>query len=289
MAARKKDWAKAYLRRSTGKQEASLWTQLEWAIEKALELGVRLDASLADLEYMLAHGLDRYKDIYLDDGITGSDLQRPGFAAFRAAAMADERVSHLLVHMADRFARPEMAHQAMQMEVELLYAGLTVVFSNRVSQLRVRGRNYFGEDVLILYAYTESGEFLNKLAVRMVEVLTKLARDGYWPGGRPPYGFIRILVDALGKEICEMEDGTSIRREGCHTRIKPKDMAKIAVWLRYPVPVPRQELGRQAHRLPLERTRHPLPGRGAGADGQRGQAQGERQVESRHGPVADPQ
>jgi hypothetical protein len=77
---------------------------------------------------MLAHGHNQYKDILGDDGITGADLERPGFSSFRNGALSDQNVSHLFIHMADRFARPEQATAAVVMEEELLYAGLTIVF-----------------------------------------------------------------------------------------------------------------------------------------------------------------
>lgn len=217
--------------RSSGKQEASLPQQLKWTKEKARELKLSFTATLADLEYMLAHGLHAHKGMYLDDAITGADLDRPGYVQIRRDAMRGPEPSHILIYMPDRFARPDKAYQAMQAEVELLYAGLTLVFSTRVSLPRQSGLNYFADDISILYSYTESGEYLNKLAVRMVAVLKDVAEKGYWAGGRPPYGFMRVLVDANGNELCEMEHGTSIRREGCHTRIKPKDMEKIAIWI----------------------------------------------------------
>lgn len=47
--------ARIYLRRSDGKQEESLEQQLEWAIGRARQLGVTLDASAADLGHMRAH------------------------------------------------------------------------------------------------------------------------------------------------------------------------------------------------------------------------------------------
>src|SRR5262245_23336273 len=67
-----------YLRRSTDKQEISLGKQLEWAISAARQHGVTLNASPADLAHMQAFRLHSYQDIRLDDGITGSDLTRPG-------------------------------------------------------------------------------------------------------------------------------------------------------------------------------------------------------------------
>ena len=115
----------AYFRRSTGKQEASLPRQHAWAVAKARELGLIFTATLADLEYMLAHGLHAYKGMFLDDGITGADLDRPGFVQIRRQAMLGSGPSHILIYLPDPFARPEKTYQAMTAEVDLLYAGLT--------------------------------------------------------------------------------------------------------------------------------------------------------------------
>jgi DNA invertase Pin-like site-specific DNA recombinase len=122
----------AYFRRSTGKQEASLPQQHAWVVAKARELGLSFTATLSDLEYMLANGLHAHKGMFLDDGITGADLDRPGFVQIRRQAILGPGPSHILIYMPDRFARPDKAYQAMQAEVELLYADITVVFSGRV-------------------------------------------------------------------------------------------------------------------------------------------------------------
>ena len=53
MASRTPNEARVYLRRSTGKQESSMYAQLEWAVAEAPRHGVRLDATRADLEHML--------------------------------------------------------------------------------------------------------------------------------------------------------------------------------------------------------------------------------------------
>jgi DNA invertase Pin-like site-specific DNA recombinase len=231
MTARLKNEGSIYLRRSRTRQETGIHEQLKWGIAEAKKYGVRLDAAPEDLDSMVAHGLQHYKSIYLDDGITGSDLTRPGFVAFRRDALANPRISHFFVHISDRFARPEQAVQAMQMEIELLLAGITFVFENRVSEPRERGLHYFERDILLLYEYTQNGEFLTKLATRVVQTQMHLARQGFRTGGNAPYGFIRVLVDATGQEIMELPSGTTVRREGCHVVIKPHDPAKIQMWL----------------------------------------------------------
>ena len=102
MAARPKNQSLVYLRRSTSRQEASLETQLQWAIAEATRLDVVLEAVPADLERMRAGRLHAYRDIRLDDGITGADLRRPGFLALRRDAVADPAISHVFIHRRDR-------------------------------------------------------------------------------------------------------------------------------------------------------------------------------------------
>ncbi|MFY9586514.1 MAG: recombinase zinc beta ribbon domain-containing protein [Actinomycetota bacterium] len=231
MAPRIKNEGRTYVRRSTTRQETGIHEQLAWTITEAARLGVRLDAAASDLDYMLTHGMQRHKGIYLDDGISGSDWNRPGFVAFRRDALTNPRISHLFVHLSDRFSRPEQAVQAMQMEIELLLAGLTIVFHNRISEPRERGLHYFEKDILLLYEYTQNGEFLSKLATRIIQTQVHLARDGFRTGGAAPYGFIRVLVDAHGQEVQELPTGTTMRRDGCHVVLKPNDPAKIQTWL----------------------------------------------------------
>lgn len=117
------------------------------------------------------------------------------------------------------------------MELELLLAGLTIVFSNRTSEPRDRGVYHFDRDILLLHEYTQNGEFPNKLALRVLQTQARLARQGYRTGGRAPYGFIRVLVDAQGVEVQELPVGTTARREGCHVVLKPHDPVKISTWL----------------------------------------------------------
>ena len=233
MTVRRKNEGRVYLRRSTTKQAMGIHDQLRWAIREAAQRGITLDASLADLEHMLLRGLKSYKHIYLDDGVSGSDLTRRGFLAFRGEALGNHAVSHVFVHMSDRFARPDQSLQAMQLEHELLYAGITVVFSNRVAEPRSHGRGheYISQDLTAYLEYSANGDYLNKLAVRVLQAQIQNAKEGFRTGGYAPYGFIRILVDSAGRELEELPDGKTVRQHGCHVMIRPKDMMKIQVWL----------------------------------------------------------
>jgi len=58
-----------------------------------------------------------------------------------------------------------------------------------------------------------------------------IAGEGYRLGGPAPYGLVRVLVDASGKEVEELPPGKKVDQLGCRVRIKPKDWEKIRVWV----------------------------------------------------------
>ena len=220
-----------YLRRSSGRQETSLQTQLEWAVEKALELQVSLDATLADLERMQLEKLYRYKSIRLDDAITGADLSRPGFNTIKLDVESNREISHLFCYRRDRLARPEDAMMMGALEKEIRQLGVTLVLFDKTVGPRERGRADIADDISMLFEYYESGEFLKKHAERIIASKILLTREGFWTGGRAPYGFSRALVDGGGNVIEVLADGKKVRQQGCHVRILPNDQSKLATWV----------------------------------------------------------
>ncbi len=229
--ARAKNRGLVYARRSTDKQEISLPSQIEWAAAAAARQGVTLDAAVTDLTHMQPLHLHSYKDIRLDDGISGSDLTRPGFLAVSRDALGDKTVSHVFIYKRDRFARPNDAMQAAQLEKQLLMAGITLVFSDTVSAPIRLGDQSIMRDMELLLAYYQGGEELRKHAERVLGFQKTLAQGGYRVGGNPPYGFVRVLVDASGNVLEELPPGKTVRQPGCHVRAMPKDVQKLAVWL----------------------------------------------------------
>src|SRR5947209_16586341 len=189
MSSRVKNRGKVLLRRSTNNQEKSLSQQLDWAVARANEVGITLDASQDDLALMQKNCICRYKDMYVDDAITGANLSRPGLSALRTEVIADRSVSHLFIYLPDRLARPEEPTEAMRMEIELRMAGITIEFSNRTAAPRRRGTNNFADDIQLLFQYTEAGQYLVNLAQRVIEGQVHCAELGGWTGGRAPYGF----------------------------------------------------------------------------------------------------
>jgi hypothetical protein len=232
MTVRPKGRGLIYLRRSGDRQETSLEKQLTWALGAARDLGVVVDATLEDLQYMQANRLHTYKSLRIDDAITGADLERPGLKALVADAMNDSTNSHVFAFKRDRLGRPDSPVEMMTIEGGLRRAGVTFVFSDGKSTPSIHDDGSELVDwVLMLFDYHRSGKFLRELAEQMVLTQLQLAHRGFWTGGNAPHGFTRVLVNERGEILEELPRGKRVRQAGCHVVIIPKDMAKIETWI----------------------------------------------------------
>ena len=153
MAVRTKGRGAVYLRRSGDKQETSLEKQLTWALGAAKAHGITIEATLSDLQYMQANRLHRFKDIYLDDALSGDDLERPGLKALVEDYHRHKDRSHLFTFKRDRLGRPDSPLDMMVVEEGLRRAGITIVRSDGVSQPSVTGEENLGALVMMLFDY----------------------------------------------------------------------------------------------------------------------------------------
>lgn len=232
MNKRKKDLARAYLRRSSEKQEASLDAQLKWAKNTAPKHDVTLNATQLELEQMMGKGLNFYNDVYIDDSESGSDMSRPGLLKMVEDVISNPRISHVFIFRRDRFARPEEPLEATLLEQSLTMAGVTIVFSDSVAGPSPQGPEKLFQTLVSLFQYYQSGEFLDQLADRVIRGHLLNACKGHWTGGSAPYGFIRVLVNASGVVKEKLPPRKHVHLEGCHIEIRPHDLQKIAIWLR---------------------------------------------------------
>ena len=209
----------------------SLPAQVAWGIAAAKEHGVILDITNSDLTHMQSHRLSSYKALRLDDGITGSDMTRPGFLAFIGGAKEDRSISHVFFYKRDRFARPADAFTASSLEKDLLLAGITIILSDGIALPIHSGEQCLMRDMEMLFAYSQNGEEIRKLSERVLGFQRTLAEGGYRTGGNAPYGFVRVLVDSNGNIQEELPRGKVVRQMNFHVRVIPKDPEKIAIWI----------------------------------------------------------
>ncbi len=220
-----------YLRRSNNKNELSLESQFDWANGEATHRGIKIDATKADLRYAISNGLSKYKGLRLDDGISGADMTRPGFQAVLRDVEADRSISHVLVFRRDRLARPEDAMKMASIECNIRAEGVTFILGNGVAEPLDPSQPELAEQIKLLVEYYFNGEDLRKLSERVIDAQLLLAADGFSTGGDPPYGHVRVLVNAAGNVIETLPTGRRVRQPGCHVRWKAADQDKIMVWI----------------------------------------------------------
>tara|TARA_R110001592_G_scaffold54352_1_gene166294 strand:- start:2051 stop:4084 length:2034 start_codon:yes stop_codon:yes gene_type:complete len=231
MTVRCKNRGLIYLRKSSAPQETSLEKQLTWALDATAQEGVAVDACLADMLHMQAHGLHSYKSIRLDDAITGSDLRRPGLVALVEDATNDTSISYIFVYKRNRLGRPDSPVDMMAIEDSLLRQGITIVRSDGTAKPLPGGEAGIDELVKMLVEYWMSGRDLRELSEQMIRTQTQLAQKGYWAGGNAPYGFARALVNQQGDVLEILPKGKKVRQAGCHIVLVPDDEKKIGIWI----------------------------------------------------------
>ena len=222
-----------YGRRSQNKrkQENSFAYQVDVAMKRARDVNVPLAVDAALVAEAERTGACNIGDLYLDDGVSGSELSRPGLDKLLADLKADRTISHVFIHKRDRLARPHRTSEGSDLEEQILDLGVTIVFENEIVEPKRPGEDDTVEVVTRNIEYSRSGRYSYELSDRVLKTAKVIAGDGYRLGGPAPYGFVRILVDANGKEIEELPPGKKVDQPGCRVRIKPKYWEKIRVWL----------------------------------------------------------
>lgn len=195
-----------YGRRSQTKsrQENSFAYQVDVAIKRARDVDVPLAVDAALVAQAERTGAANIGDLYVDDGISGSELSRPGLDKLLADLKADRSISHVFVHKRDRLARPHRTSDGSRLEEEIVELGVTIVFENEIVEPRRPGEDDTVEVVIRDIEYSRSGRYSYELSDRVLKTAVIVANEGYRLGGPAPYGFVRILVDAHGHEIEEL-------------------------------------------------------------------------------------
>ena len=212
-----------YARVSTARQEE------ERTIESQLEV---LKTRTQELEWDVAK-----ERIFIDDGWSGSQLDRPAMDALRDAA-ADGRFDSLLVYDPDRLAR-NFVHQQILLE-ELEKRGVKVVFLERPLSENP-------EDRLLIQMQGVFAEYERaKITERMRRGKLHKARTGQWLNWPvPPYGY-RVIKGPDGSRRAEvveeeavwvrqayewvLEDGVSARQVAKRFNERGVKPRKARIW-----------------------------------------------------------
>jgi len=217
-----------YTRDSGGKHEETPAEYVGWVQRTARELGLRFSGTAEAIDEMMRSGCAVSGDLFFDLCVQGHLLSRPALDALKAEIVRDQDVSHVFIPRRDRLARPDNALDGVALENELRSLGITLVYRTSThAPLPKRHRPNMGETIVSLIDFDQSGRFRQDLAEKMILAQLSLAKSGFSTGGRPPFGYRRWLVDAIGNRIRELEKGEIVRKQGHHVMWLPGHEAEL--------------------------------------------------------------
>lgn len=222
-----------YTRDSGGKHEMTPSQYVTWACRESQKLGLSFRGTPDMIEAMIRNGEFAHGDIFLDFDVQGHEFERDGLDALFAEAERDLTVSHVLIPRRDRFARPKNPTDAIQLEIKLRSAGVTMMFMDRIAGPLQRGQSpNIGDMIISVVDYYKAGQDRRELAEKMILTQIALAQHGFAVGGRAPYAFDRWLVKADGTPVRPLAEKERVRQSGHHTAWLPATDERISIALR---------------------------------------------------------
>ncbi len=183
-----------YTRDSGGEHENTPGEYVRWAQRTAALQGVRFIGTPEQIEAMIRQGNSQEGDLFLDYGVKGNQLQRPGLDILFRTALTDRDVTHIFIPRRDRFARPDDPIDAMKMETTLREAGLTLVFMDKVLPPMTRGQRDLGESIVAMIDYDRAGKERHDLAQKDDIRSAELGEAGFLDWG-PSSVWLSPLLD----------------------------------------------------------------------------------------------
>lgn len=135
--------------------------------------------------------------VFKDEGISGSELDRPGLNGLKAFLNSSEQKGTVVAWKRDRLVRPEDPLDGLLLEREIRQRGWQLHY--------LMGSNAIGnplvDAIMGLVEHHAGGEYLRKLAQDSLRGQLRRVLAGAIPGGKIPYGFAKAVVDSNGKLV----------------------------------------------------------------------------------------
>ena len=129
--------------------------------------------------------------MYVDDAISGSELQRPGLSRLLHDAELRRDVGIVLAWDRNRLARPKDAVDGLLLERQLIKAGKRVVYASTGQE----ADRSFVSGLISYVEHYQNGDYLRKLSRDTARGIIARAERGLWSGGPIPFGFDRLILD----------------------------------------------------------------------------------------------
>ena len=173
----------AYLRKSTDLQETSLEQQKEKILLFAKEHSIKV--------------IEFFAEEACGENVEG----RLQFRKMIECCKSQDVFQYVLVYDISRWGRFENPKEAVYWEVEIEKAGKKLVFVSEGFK-----EDSIGTSITNFVKSAEASEYLKNIRRQTIRGMTYHAKQGFWMGGRPPYGYDRAVVEN-GKVIGVLAEG----------------------------------------------------------------------------------
>lgn len=148
-------------------------------------------------------------EVFEDDAISGSELDRPGLQGLLEFAERSKDIQAVLAWDRNRLARPKDPVDGLMLERRLMARGKRVVYAATGQE----ADRSFASGLIGYVEHYQNGDYLRKLSRDTMRGLVDRAQRGFWTGGPIPFGYDRIVVDEGGKPrriVRDMPDRSQI-------------------------------------------------------------------------------
>ena len=136
-------------------------------------------------------------EVFEDEGISGSELSRPGLDALFEFIEASDQAGVVCAWKRNRLVRPDDPIDGLLLERRIREAGWTIHF--------IQGHRHSGDSFIDgLVGFVEhhlGGQYLRDLSADTIRGLVSRALEGEVPGGKVPYGYAKLVISPDGREF----------------------------------------------------------------------------------------
>lgn len=160
----------------------------------------------------LANGGTLVREPFVDDGVTGSDLDRPGLRDLFAFVERSAVRGTVVAWKRSRLARPEDPRDGLFLERRIEKAGWKLHYL----QGTPASGNPLVDTITAVIEHHTNGEYLRSLSQDTLRGQLHRVLSGELPGGKTPYGFGKVLLDEAGtvvRRLSRTERHRKLKRE----------------------------------------------------------------------------
>lgn len=150
----------------------------------------------AEIRTWAADNRHELVEVFRDEGISASELDRPGIRALLRFLETSPRTGTLVMWKRNRLARPADPRQGLALELQIEELGWKIHF---LAGAPTSG-NPLADAIMGLVEHHQGGQYLRDLSQDVMRGLVRRILDGEIPGGKVPYGFKKVITSKDGTE-----------------------------------------------------------------------------------------